>query len=445
MRVAVYVAIVTGVFGPACSGQSLLDRVNFLSADTGGVRLYGVSAFSGYTTSADPAVGIGGAGIGRSVVYGGSASLGWHYNRQRTAFSMQYNATYSGIARYPELNSLGHSLSFNASRSLTPRLMVNVMGAAQDNTLSESIFQPSQIGILAQMPSTFDDLAAAFAIGRFSNAQMAGMLTGAPLMQFPVRGQYLGNRVLSYSANAGLTFAKSSRLSFHFASFTAGGQHRRRAQAGMANLPVLPRSIGMNAGVGFSYSLSPRTQVGMSLAGSRIDNLYQKGYTTSAIVTVGRKISSRWFASVSAGASTTAMVQSVYGAPPNRQAVGSASLGFRARQHTLLGSYSRSASDPFGIAIGVNTTAAGSWSWHRAGSRWGVFANLGQHQIAQTGFTTLSGWNASGGVSSRLNERTSMTFQYVYYTTLGTFLGSRGEVAVQGLRMTLSWSPQTRH
>src|ERR1019366_10664034 len=86
------------------------------------------------------------------------------------------------------------------------------------------------LSVLSQLPATFDDLAAAFSIGQFSNAQMASMLTGASMLESPARGLLLGNRVLSYSANAGLNYAHSSRLSFHFASFSAGGQNRGGGQ-----------------------------------------------------------------------------------------------------------------------------------------------------------------------------------------------------------------------
>ena len=102
---------------------------------------------------------------------------------------------------------------------------VTLTGGAQDTTLAEYLFQPSGLSVLSQLPATTDDLAAAFSIGQFSNSQMASMLTGASMLQSPARGLLLGNRVLSYSANAGLNYAHSSRLSFHFAAFSAGGQN----------------------------------------------------------------------------------------------------------------------------------------------------------------------------------------------------------------------------
>src|ERR1039457_1150172 len=251
-----------GMMAGIGDAQSLLDQVNFKGAAVEGFRLYGVSAYTGYSTSALP-LGLGqtptpGAQeLGGSANYGASASFGWQHHRQRTSFSMMYALTYAGMTRYSDLNALTHSLSMTASRQLTRKWSFTLTGAAQDSTLAEFMYQPSALSVLTQLPATFDDLAAAFSIGQFSNAQMASTLTGAGMLESPARGLLLGNRVLSYSANVGLNYAYSSRLSFHFASFSAGGQNLRGGQSGIPQENyVLPRSIGMNAGMGLSYALS---------------------------------------------------------------------------------------------------------------------------------------------------------------------------------------------
>ena len=53
-----YAVIAAGIAIPQrVPGQSLLDQVNFKSATLGGVRLYGVSVYSGYLSSAYPLSG----------------------------------------------------------------------------------------------------------------------------------------------------------------------------------------------------------------------------------------------------------------------------------------------------------------------------------------------------------------------------------------------------
>src|SRR4029077_17058111 len=128
------------------------------------------------------------------------------------------------------------------------------------------------------------------------------------------RSLLLGDRVLSYSAQASLSYAHSSRLSFHFGSFSAGGQNRPGSQSRMAQQNyVMPRSLGGNAGVGMSYAVSPRTQLGVSLEENRQITRYLSSYSTIASASVGRKMGMHWFLSGHAGGSFTQVTQQVYG------------------------------------------------------------------------------------------------------------------------------------
>jgi hypothetical protein len=449
LRLLAHITIATGMTAVIVPAQSLLDQVNFRSASIGGIRLYGVSIYSGYSTSVLP-VGLGqtaAAGLqelGGSANYGASASVGWQHHRRGTSFSALYSLSYGGISRYSDLSGLSHSLSVTASQQLTAKWTLSLTGAAQDTTQAEFMYQPSALSVLSQLPASFDDLAAAFSIGQFSNAQMASMLTGASMLESPTRGLLLGNRVLSYSANVGLNYARSSRLSFHFASFSAGGQNLRDGQSGIPQEKfILPRSLGLSAGIGLSYALSPRTQVGLNVEENRVVNRYQGAYTTNSTASLGRKMGMRWFLSIHGGGSVTQATQSNYGTPVTRQMIGGGSIGFRTYTQTFTGSYDRTSSDTYGFAVGANTTATGSWNWRRPGSRWTIFASGGQQQMKSTGFADISGWEASGGVSATLNLHTALSVQYVYFNSQGSYLGNLDNMIAHTVRLSLSWNPQT--
>ena len=448
-RLLAHIAIATGMTAGIVPAQSLVDQVDFRSASVGGFRLNGVSIYSGYSTSALP-LGLaqtapaGTQELGGSTIYGASASFGWQPHGRGTNFSVLYSISYGGTVRYPDLNGLSHSLSMSASRQLTRKWSFSLTGAAQDSTMAEFMYQPSALSVLSQLPASFDDLAAAFSIGQFSNTQMASMLTGASMLESPTRGLLLGNRVLSYSASAGLNYAHSSRLSFHFASFSAGGQNRRGGQNGIPQEKyVLPRSLGMNAGMGLSYSLSPRTQVGFNVEEGRVVNGYQNAYSTNSTVSVGRKMGMHWFLRVRGGGSITQMTQNTYGTPASRQVIGGSSIGFQTYTQTLVASYDRTSADAYGFAVGTNTTATGSWSWRRPGSRWSIFASGGQHQIRDAGFASISGWEASGGISGSLDAHTTLSAQYVYFNSQGSYVGNLNNMAVHSVRLSLGWNPQT--
>ena len=446
---AARIAILTALMAVIGDAQSLTDQVNFKSAAVGGFRLYGVSAFTGYSTTAYP-LGLGQtapAGVqdlGGSINYGVSASFGWQLHRRKTNLTMLYSGTYTGVTRYSDLNALSHSFSVTASRQFTTKWTFTMTGTAQDSTLAEYMQQPSALSVLSQLPASFTDLAAAFSVGQFSDAQIASALTGASMMESPARGLLLGNRVLSYSGNVGLTYAHSSRLSLHFASLSAGGQNRSGGQSGIPQEKVvLPRSLGMSAGMGLSYALSPRTQIGFNVDENRIVNGYQNAYTTNSTVSVGRKMGMRWFLSIRGGGSYIQTIQSTYGAPASRQVIGGGSLGFRTYTQTLVASYDRNSSDTYGFAVGTNTTASASWTWQRPGSRWSILAGGAQNQMRNTGFASVSGWQASGGMSARLNAHTTLSAQYVYLNTRGGYVGNLNNLVAHSVRLSLNWNPQT--
>jgi hypothetical protein len=445
---AAQIVIAAVLTAAVVSSQTLVDQVNFKGSAMEGFRLYGVSAYTGYSTSALPlglneTVPSGVEGLSGSGTYGASASFGWQHRRDRTNASLFYSGSYSGMTHYSNLNSLSHSLSLSASRQLTPKWTLTLTGSAQDGTLAEYLYQPTALSVLSQLPTTFDDLAAAFSIGQFSNSQIASMLTGASVLDSPARGLLLGDRVLSYAANVGLNYAPSSRLSIHFASFSAGGQNRRNGQDNIQQVVhVLPRSLGMNAGVSLAYALSPRTQVGLSVDENRVVNIYQDAYTTNGLASIGRKMGIRWFLSVRGGGSLTRTLKTNYGIPASRQVIGGGSIGFRTYTQTFVASYDRSSSDTYGFAVGTNTTATGSWNWRRPGSRWTLFTSGGQHRMGGTGYAHINGWEASGGLSARMSERTTVSGQYVYFNSSGNYLGNVTSIAVHSVRITFAWSPQ---
>lgn len=441
----------TTLLAPLCQSQSLTGQVDSKSVQVGGVHLYEVSVFTGYFSSAYPLTsGAGfaqlstpGLTLGAEMNYGAAATLGLQRHRERSNFSLTYSGSYNGMVRYSALNAFNHMVSLSANRTLGHNWTVSLTGTGQDNTLAQSLFQPGAYSVVSQLPASFDNLAAAFSVGQFSDPQIAAMLTGSPLLDTPARSLLLGDRILSYSVLASLDYAHSSRLSFHFGSFAAGGQHLAGAsQPSVQQNYVMPHSIGMDGTVGMSYALSPRTNWGIELGGNRVVNSYQSSLITTATSSLGRKMGEHWFLRMYGGGSFAELTQQKYGAPRTRQFVGGGSLGFRTYANTFLGSYDRSSFDQYGFAVGTTTTAMGSWSWHRPGNSWGVFSSFGQEQIRNTGFASISGWQTSAGWSKSLNSQMKLTAQYVYLSSSGNYLGKVTDLSVHSVRVTFSWAPE---
>ncbi len=442
--------VVASFLVSSCSGQELLDEINFRTSGLSGIRIVGVSVFSGYSTSAYPQAGFdlnapaATGNLGGDGSYGATVSLGWQRHREKSDITMLYTGTYQGMIRYTNLNAYNQSLSLSAFRVLTPKWTFNLTASAQDNTLAQYLFQPSPVSVLAQIPSSFDDLAAAVAVGQFSSTQVASLLTGAPVMQAPGRSLLAGDRILSYAAQAGLEYAVSSRLHLHFGTLAAAGQNRLGSpqEGAPPSNYVMPRSLGANAGASISYSLSPRTEVGAEVQENRTFNRYQSAYISSATASLGRKMGMHWFLRVQGGGTYSDFTQQTIGTPKTSQAVGGGSLGFKTHTHTLVASYERTATDTFGYAVGTITMMSGAWNWRRTGSRWGLSTSFGEQQTRNAGFESISGWQASGGITTSLNPQSTLSAQYVYLHDVGDYAGVFNNFSVQSVRLSLGWTPQ---
>src|SRR5262245_43083624 len=268
-RILIHGAIAAGLIVPLGYGQSLFDQASFRTMSLGGIHLYGVSVFSGYSTSAYPG-GLGqfpatNAGqLGSTVNYGGTATLGWQRHRDRSDFAVMYSGTYAGMSRYTDTNAFSQYLTLSVRRMLTPRWSLNFSATGSDLTTAQFLYQPSSVGLASQASAKFDDLAAAFSVGQFSSGQAASALTTAPALESPARSLLLGDRILSYSGRVSAVYSHSSRLFFDFGSFTAAGRRLVGEKNREVNQNyVMPRTMGFDAGMGFTYQLSPRTQVGV--------------------------------------------------------------------------------------------------------------------------------------------------------------------------------------
>src|SRR6185503_12811079 len=114
-------------------------------------------------------------------------SLGFQRHREKTDLSLLYSGTYTGLVQSSEAKDYSQSLSLNVTRKIAPKWTASLSLSGQDATLAQSLFTPSGLSLDSQVIPGFDDLAAAFGIGQFSNSQIASMISlpgsvlGSPL------------------------------------------------------------------------------------------------------------------------------------------------------------------------------------------------------------------------------------------------------------------------
>ena len=434
-----YILIAASMIAPATWGQGLFDQLNFRNAENAGFGLYGASLFAGYT-------GYGSTSLGQppsNVNYGAGFSAGWQHHRTNTNASLLYTGTYDGLVRYPEFNSYDQALSIGARWQLSRKWTFVIGGSAQDYSLSESLFAPSSLGITSGVASSFDDFAAALGVGQFSTSQAQSLFDGT-FLESAIRSGLLGGRVLSYGANASLTYAYSPNAQVHFSSFDGGG--RRLGGSGDTTVQpnyAMPQSLGSDAGIGLTHSFSPRTQVGLNLDESFIHSLYRETALSTATASFGRKMTSHSFIHLYGGGSYTQDLQSTVARSRGLQAVGGGALGFQGQTQTLALTYDRSAASGFGFSVGTNTTMMASWNRHRTGSRLNLFSSFGEQQQRNTGFLSISGWDAAAGLSVNLSSQISVSAQYAYLDTTANYPGANTYlVKTNSARLALNWTPR---
>jgi hypothetical protein len=439
------IAIGTAMAAAACRAQTPLGQTSAGSSTAGGFRLYGVSLFAGYATSPDPLYSLpsGPGALGPDENYGASVAVGWELHREQKNVAIKYSGTYLGMAHYSGLNNYSQNLSFTASGKLSPKWSWSVSGSGEDDTLAELLFEPTALSATAQLPTNFDDFAAAMGLGQFSSAQAASTILGAPVLQSPLQTLVLGAHVLSYSGQAGLTYSYSPTLSFHFSGGWAGYQSLPGSQSDAAQLAnAIPRSTNATADMGASYSLSPRTDVGLDVQENRQQDQYESAYISTATASLGRKMGSHWFARVYGGESIIQLTQQTYGTAGTRELVGGGSIGAKTYTQSFIVSYDRTAFDEYGFAAGTDTDVMGTWNWHHPGSRWSIFTSFGEMQMRNNGFASISGWEGNAGLSERLTDHTSLSAGYVYLSSGGSYVGNVNNISFQGVRVSLNWSPQ---
>ena len=441
------VVLAAAVCVPAGHAQERWDTLSARTAQGGGVHLYGVSAYSGYTTFAGPVLDQQLVPVGVNTrsdkLYGVQWSLGWQRQLAKTTASITYGGNYAGRLQYSNLNSLGHWLSLSVNRELRTKWSLSLSGMADYRTFAQYLFQPTSLSVISQLPANASELAAAFSVGTFSSPQAAAMFSGTPLASItssPVRDLLLADRILSYGFQASANYAYSTRLNFSFSSISAGGQRT------LEDHPTytMPRTLGANAGVTFStsYALSPRTNLGLGLAEMYTMNRDQGSYSTNGTASIGRMMGEHWFMTLSAGMNYTRMAQSASDQHPMRQVIGGGALGYRLYAHTFLASYNRFSAQMYNIPTGISANALGAWSWHRPGSNWVVHTSGGQHQIRNSGFASLTGWRVNAGFSRTLSRQFSMNVEYAYFFSRGSYLGFHSQRSVHSIRLSLRWHPE---
>jgi hypothetical protein len=419
-----------------------------LAAVRSGLRIHGASSYVGYSSLAFPNRGgflLGDRSLGWEVSYGGSATVGWTRPGAKTSLSLIYTPSYTGRARYTEWNAVNHAGAFWLSRKLNSKLDLSLSAAVSSSNLENHLFAPTVFQQLLDVPVTFEDLANAMVAGRYTNNQLASLLTGAPLLESAARTLIYGDRVFSASSKVTLGYQATPRLSVHA---SAGASRNYHQPGGSQSDPdplteafYISGTSSLNANAGLGYSLTPRTQIGFGVSANRNLSTVYDGYTATASGSIARKMGRRWFAHASAGVGKAYYGRQLVEISSRPTWVSGAGVGFSHYSHTLVASYSRSAGDAFGLGANASTAVTGAWQWGRPGRFWKPWAAIGYNRYHGGAVNRMEGWMASAGLSRALTRTTGLSLSYAYLSNRGEFLGVSRQISAHSVRLTLGWSP----
>src|SRR5579862_4599529 len=140
-----------------------------------------------------------------------------------------------------------------------------------------------------------------------NNPQLGAVLTSSPLLESPISTLLYGQRMFTTSAYVSLSYSYSPRLSVTFSGVGGRSQEVSQNQALGTNntTPLLPNTTTADASVGFSYALSPFTQLGGTASTSRIFSSLYGSYITNSTATLSHTVARRWLMQIHGGVGIT--------------------------------------------------------------------------------------------------------------------------------------------
>lgn len=409
-----------------------------------GFGFYGVAGYVGYTSTAVPfgaSQPLLGLSLGPNYLAGGAASAGWQDFGPRTDAHLTYTFSYDASLKYSSWNALNHYLNFGVTHHLTPRLSLSFAATAMTVRWDQFFLQPTLLSELADTPATFDELVSAIVAGKYTNSQLASLLTGAPVLDSPAATLLYGTRFFTSSLRSALSYAMSTRLHLHGSVGGTRTQHLHSALPQDVGVFLVPAVTTANATAGFSYDLSPAANVGMEAQASRTFSHFEDAYITSAVVTAARAFGGHWIAEGRAGAGTYLPVLQTFHFKGGPQYVASGSLMYKGYAQTLMVNYTHTIADTSGLGAQSADTATGTGLWHRPGWKWAVFSGATYQTLTHSVLSNVDAWIAQAGIERTLGTHTTVQIGSFYGRNSGLVGNTLAHRQLEGANLVVSWTP----
>ena len=438
---------------PLAWGQTqAFNSFNPLSSSANGFHLYGVSVYGAYynngtpfgldTTTFNPYQSSSGVGV-----LGVAANLGWSKSTDRATASIVYSPSYVGSPSNSQYNEFSQRAAINWSQKIGNAWSFGFSASGMLTNYEQLFFSPSALGSAAASSATFEDLASSSFTGKTSNTQLAPVLAGSQLASAPEQSFLYGNRLLSAGSAISLTYSPHGRSSLQVSLSGARTQNYQDNVSGSAenasNFVLVPKSTSADVMLTYSYSISPRTQIGFTASSMRVWSSYVRGFTSQGSFTLARTLTPHWFVNLHGGVGVITYSQSQFPQSSTPQSLGGGSLGYKVLSHTFLASFERTIGDFYGLGASTTNGFNAAWNWRRPGSAWSLFAGGGYQQLSGSVFVNTTSWRASAGVARALGRHFFMDVQYGYFQIPSNLAASGARIDESGIIVSATWSPSS--
>lgn len=443
-------SFVSNSFGQTSAGAP----PNLLTQNISGLRINNVTLSSSYFSESAP----GGSGSDSSslglssasaTMLDASASFAWSKTGEKSTWSASYSPSYFRQLQPSSSHSFNQSLGVSATRKLSSKLTLAASFQGLMSDFNQLLFASSLYGSLAATPATFDELVSGLVTGQSSNPGLSQVLGLTPVNGSAQTAFLYGGRIFSASAGVSLFYAQSTRSSFHASLEAMRTQFLNTGSSGSTVGPavLVPATSGASANVGWSYALSTRTTASVDVSSSRALSKFADAYATGITASIGHTLSTRWFVDAFFGAGfVTPVHQTSYSASGSEPVFG-ASVAYKFNDQTLLGSYTRTASDSYGLGSYATQSGTGAWAWNPRGSSISLSGGFGYSHLtgpASPASIQTTSWTAQASVRKRLQSHLSMSASYSYVQYPEALISSASYLALSGATVGLSWSPSVR-
>jgi hypothetical protein len=433
----------------ALPAQDVAAGTDPLSFTRSGLHLYNVTLSSGYYSGPYPSLGLapivpGPAGT-QSVALQASATIGWLKTGRKTSFSLVYSPAFFSSVYFTSFRSFDQSLAVSVTRALSPKWSIQGSTSALMSDFNQLLFAPTTYGSITGTAATFDQFSSAILTGRSDNAALTQLLAAAPVVSSPENAFAYGGRVFSASARVSATYAASTRSSY---TASASGSYTQFLTAGSSAPNVtptyrIPSTKTTAADLSWAYLLTPRTTLTVSGSVYRTASQVQDVYVSQGNVSMGRTLSRRWFVQGMLGFGYISPQRQTNSIQSQQREYGG-SVGYKLYAHTFLGSYTRSASDIYGLGANATDNAEGAWTWNVPGRSTTASASFGYARLIGPNFPNWTSWTTRASVARYLGNSFAVVLGYTYgrYPQVASLVS--GSQAQTGVMLSVTWSPYGR-